>query len=243
VTPGTFNFNTINKQLEAIGCAESATIRQSLLAEIRVLLHEMGEQAARTGRATAYKLCCLADTLLAKVIEDPRRLQRSTLGAMAATVEVLEQLFAARDQVELDQNHPPTILIADDDPLTRRALSGALQLALGKPVAVEDGESALALARKTAFDLIFMDVRMPGMGGFEAAMRIRETGCNSNTQVVFVTSRSDGQFREQASRVGASAFITKPFVVSEITLTALAFTLRNRLSQATCAESAQTAMA
>lgn len=236
-----FNFDALNKQLEAIGCAESPRIRQSLLADIRVSLRQAGEQAARTGRGAAYKLCCLAETLLTKVIEDPQRLQRSTLGAIAATVEVLEQLFATRQELKLDE--PPTIMIADDDPLTRRALSGALQLALGKPTAVEDGESALALARKTSFDIIFMDVRMPGMGGFEAALRIREAGCNRRTQVVFVTSRSDDQFREQASRAGASAFITKPFVVSEITLTALAFTLRNRLGQASCAESAEPAMA
>ena len=66
---------------------------------------------------------------------------------------------------------------------------------------------------------------------------------NPKTQIVFVTSRSDEEFRDQAGRAGASAFITKPFTVSEITLTALAFTLRTRLNQTPCAEPAEPAVA
>ncbi len=235
------HFRTLNRQLEAIGCAESIKIRQNILGDVRLSLSLLGEQAARSGRSAAFKLCCVAETLLAKVIDDPEKLQRSTLGAIAATVEILEQLFAASRQPKLDESLK--MMIVDDDPLTRRALSGALQLALGKPTAVEDGETAVAMARQHSFDLIFMDVRMPGMGGFEAALRIRETGCNPATQVIFVTSRSDEEFRGQAARAGASAFITKPFVVSEITLTALAFCLRNRLNEMTRARLAEPALA
>jgi CheY-like chemotaxis protein len=235
------HFRNLNRQLEAIGSAETVDIRQNVLGDVRLSLSILGEQAARSGRNGAFKLCCIAETLVAKVIDDPEKLQRSTLGAIAATIELLEQLFTAARQPKLDEL--PRIMIVDDDPLTRRALSGALQLALGKPTSVEDGETAVAMARQHSFDLIFMDVRMPGMGGFEAAMRIREIGCNPKTQIVFVTSRSDQEFRDQAGRAGASAFITKPFVVSEITLTALAFCLRTRLPEMNHANTAEPAPA
>jgi CheY-like chemotaxis protein len=87
------------------------------------------------------------------------------------------------------------------------------------------------MAEEKAFDLIFMDVIMPGTDGFQACDKIRETSLNENTPVVFITTRNDEDARRQAEAVGGNGFIPKPVLASEILLTALTFTIRSRLDQ------------
>jgi CheY-like chemotaxis protein len=128
-------------------------------------------------------------------------------------------------------NPPIHILVVDDDLVTRRALVGALQNAFEKPESAESGEAAVALAREKPFDVIFLDVLMPGMDGFEACSRIRSTVLNRNTPVVFVTSLSDFDARARMSRNGGNDLIGKPFSTAELTVKALAFALRGRLRQ------------
>jgi CheY-like chemotaxis protein len=104
-------------------------------------------------------------------------------------------------------------------------------LVFGRPDSADCGEAALALAAQKPFDLIFLDVLMPGIDGYTTCQRIHETALNRHTQVVFVTSHSDIEARPQAEAVGGCGFIPKPVLASEIMLTALTFVLRARLNQ------------
>jgi len=79
--------------------------------------------------------------------------------------------------------------------------------------------------------VIFLDVVMPGMDGFEVCSRIRDTVPNHATPVVFVTGRDDFDTRAQMGRNGGSDLMGKPFLTSEITVKALTFALRGRLEQ------------
>src|ERR1051325_679012 len=131
------------------------------------------------------------------------------------------------------------ILVVDDDAVTCRALCGAVQVVFEKPDVARDGDSAVLQAQQNPYDMIFMDVRMPGMDGFAACAKIRETSRNRETPVVFVTSHSDRQSREQSQAAGCSGFIPKPALRMEVTLTALTFALRRRLQvgKANCCKS------
>jgi CheY-like chemotaxis protein len=119
----------------------------------------------------------------------------------------------------------------DDDPVTRRAISGSLQLVFGRPDSAESGEAALALAAEKSFDLVFLDVLMPGIDGFTTCSKIHETAPNRRTPVVFVTSHNDMESRSQAVVSGGCGFIPKPVLASQITLTAFTFLLRARLNK------------
>ncbi len=79
--------------------------------------------------------------------------------------------------------------------------------------------------------MIFLDVLMPGIDGFTTCKRMRETGLNRGTPVVFVTSHDDTEARSQAADSGGCGFIPKPVLASQITLTALTFILRARLNE------------
>jgi CheY-like chemotaxis protein len=88
---------------------------------------------------------------------------------------------------------------------------------------------ALILASQHAYDVIFLDVQMPGMDGFELCSKIHETLLNRSTPVVFVTSQSDFGGRAQSILSGGSDLMAKPFLTFEITVKALTFILRGRL--------------
>jgi twitching motility two-component system response regulator PilH len=124
-----------------------------------------------------------------------------------------------------------SLLVVDDDLVTRRVISGALQTFFTRPESVENGEDALAKATEKSFDVIFMDVIMPGMDGFAACEKIRGTVANRATPVVFVTGRNDFQARAEMSRAGGNDLMEKPFLNAEITVKALTFALRGRLEK------------
>jgi len=81
------------------------------------------------------------------------------------------------------------------------------------------------------FDVVFMDVTMPGMNGFETCAKIRESALNHSTPVVFVTSNTDFQTHAEMSRIGGNDLMAKPFLTPEINVKALTFALRGRLDQ------------
>lgn len=99
-------------------------------------------------------------------------------------------------------------LIVDDEPLARERLRALL--AAERDVRVEgecaDGDEAVAAIRATAPDLIFLDVQMPGTGGFEV---IREVGPERMPYVVFATAYD--AFALRAFEVGALDYLLKPF--------------------------------
>jgi CheY-like chemotaxis protein len=125
---------------------------------------------------------------------------------------------------------PPIRLLAvDDDLISRTAVSLALKKAFSPPDSAGDGESALALATKQAYDVIFLDVEMPGMDGFELCTRVHDTVSNRATPVVFVTCHSDFASRAQATLRGGTDLLAKPFLAFEITVKALTLALQGRL--------------
>src|SRR5262249_29312307 len=138
---------------------------------------------------------------------------------------------------ELANNPPPRFLVVDDDTICRYAVATALKKIFTEPELASDGAAALALAEQEKFDVIFLDIEMPGMDGFELCGKIRTTANNQNTPVVFVTSHSDFDSRLNSTIVGAQDLIAKPFLSFEIALKALTFLLRGRLD----AERPQTA--
>jgi DNA-binding response OmpR family regulator len=79
------------------------------------------------------------------------------------------------------------VLIVDDEMRLSRHVSSALTEAGHDPVPVHDGESALRVANESAFDLIVLDVGLPGIDGFEVLRRLRAH--HNMTRVIMLTAR------------------------------------------------------
>lgn len=99
------------------------------------------------------------------------------------------------------------ILIVDDEPLARRTVRNALDAEDGVRVVgeCETGEEALAAIRAHAPDLVFLDIQMPGLGGFEVLERLGEAA----PEIVFVTAHDEHALR--AFEVHAVDYLLKPF--------------------------------
>lgn len=105
------------------------------------------------------------------------------------------------------------ILVVDDDPQIRRVMKVTLT---GQGYEVDDaknGEEALEKLREHRFDLVLLDMNMPGMGGLETCGLIRS---QSDIGIIMLTVRDDESDKVRALDAGADDYVTKPFKPSEL---------------------------
>lgn len=103
-----------------------------------------------------------------------------------------------------------TILLAEDDLLTRKSLTYFLESKKYEVVHAADGEVALDLLKSTHFDLIITDLNMPKIGGLQLIDLIRNE-LSLETPVIVLTASGVEQTELDAFAIGASEFISKPF--------------------------------
>lgn len=111
-----------------------------------------------------------------------------------------------------------TILVVDDEPGVRCLIRAILGLG-PHPVGVaeaEDGLQALSVARQKRPDLVFLDVRLPGMDGMSVCRRLKDDPTTAAIPVALVSALADDLTSEAGRAAGADAFVRKPFRSSEI---------------------------
>lgn len=105
------------------------------------------------------------------------------------------------------------ILVVDDEPQIRRVLRTTLSAQGYEVFDSKSGEEALLAIREQRFDLILLDLNMPGMGGLAACREIRES---SDVAIIMLTVRSSEQDKVAALDAGADDYVTKPFGIPEL---------------------------
>src|SRR6058998_3408880 len=121
------------------------------------------------------------------------------------------------------------ILIADDEDSLRWVLEKGLRQAGYEVTSVKDGAAAIRAVEDEAFDLIFLDVRMPGMDGLAALGKMRER--RPDACVVVITAHGTMETAIQAMQRGAYDYLTKPFDLDEVLLLAQRALEAARLTQ------------
>jgi two-component system KDP operon response regulator KdpE len=105
------------------------------------------------------------------------------------------------------------ILVVDDEPQIRRVLRTTLSAAGYEIKDARTGEDALVAVRENRFDLILLDINMPGMGGLEACSAIRS---GSEVAIIMLTARDAEEDKVASLDAGADDYITKPFGTPEL---------------------------
>lgn len=100
------------------------------------------------------------------------------------------------------------VLIVDDDATLRRALSDRLRFWGHVPEEAASGEEALKRIATRRFDLVLLDLKMPGMPGMEVLHQLQNTGCES--EVVVLTAHGSVEAAVEAIKAGAADFLPKP---------------------------------
>lgn len=106
------------------------------------------------------------------------------------------------------------ILIVEDEVRLARQIAAALTEASHDPVVIHDGEAALHRAVETPFDLIVLDVGLPGLNGFEVLHRLRARHIAS--RVLMLTARAEIKDRVTGLQLGADDYLPKPFAMPEL---------------------------
>lgn len=112
---------------------------------------------------------------------------------------------------------PKRILVVDDDEQNRELLVAMLEALCYETEIAVDGFDALGKLNLD-IDMVFLDVMMPGMDGFEVIRRIRNTPPHSDLPVVMVTALTGKEDRIKAIEAGANDFISKPIDKTELTV-------------------------
>jgi CheY-like chemotaxis protein/HPt (histidine-containing phosphotransfer) domain-containing protein len=220
----------LRKLIRSVMDADPAA-REPLLVDLYRKVHALVGSAGFVGFAEIAQLASVLEALLKEMMDQPKTVNDSTLRTVANAVEFTGELF--RDSRARSAELPPAkVLIVDDECLSRRAVVFALSKAhlnyQGTDLA--DPAVALELAKESRFDLIFLDVQMPGINGFDLCSRIRETPLNATTPIIFVTSLSDFKSRAKSTLSGGSDLIAKPFLFVELALKAIMILLRSRVN-------------
>jgi DNA-binding response OmpR family regulator len=105
------------------------------------------------------------------------------------------------------------LVVEDEIPLSRHIVS-ALTEAGHDPIVIHDGETALGELEGSAFDLIILDVGLPGMDGFEVLRRMRAK--HMSHRVLILTARGQLNDRVTGFQLGADDYLPKPFAMQEL---------------------------
>jgi DNA-binding response OmpR family regulator len=108
------------------------------------------------------------------------------------------------------------ILVVDDEPYIQRSLAFVLRKEGFQVEVASDGEEGLRKAKELRPRLIFLDVMMPKINGFNACRAIKSDDSLKGSYVIMLTAKGQELDREQGLREGADEFMTKPFSPKEI---------------------------
>lgn len=113
----------------------------------------------------------------------------------------------------MNLDHKPHILVVDDEERIRRLLRMYLEKEGFQIDEAENGESALQLALDKDYDLILLDLMLPGIDGIEVCSKLRLTKA---TPVIMLTARGEESNRVQGFEVGTDDYVVKPFSPREV---------------------------
>lgn len=109
---------------------------------------------------------------------------------------------------------PHKVLVIEDEPTLARLLSYNLSQEGYETTVIDHGGEGLQVALQRSFDLIILDIMLPGLNGFEVLTRLRQGGVK--TPVIILTARNAEEEVVQGLKHGADDYITKPFGVAEL---------------------------
>lgn len=191
----------IERLFESFGQLENGLVRRHAglglgLATVRQLLHLMGGDISvesEPGRGSVF------------AIRLPLRVVRG----------VVEQ---APEQVPIAQGAPSgrRILLVEDDAVAQRIVAHMLGRAGLQVDAVGSGEAAIAVASTAHYDLILMDLQMPGKDGLETAAEIRQLPAYQGVPIIALTAHTTEEYRAFSREQGLQGFLTKPVRADEL---------------------------
>jgi DNA-binding response OmpR family regulator len=203
--------------------------RGGRLRALKSTVCDLADVAITLDMAAAAYFCEALDALLGEASDRVGKLGPAGLRTITQAVDFLADVFDPQSRFGFTGFPAFNILIMDDDSISRCGVQLALSKIKQKGQECARAPEALARCKEQAFDLIFLDVGLPDMNGFDLCAEIRRAGASRSAPVIFVTQHTDLQIRAQASLSGGTDFISKPFHFMELAVKSLFHLLRSKL--------------
>ena len=116
----------------------------------------------------------------------------------------------------MNSSHSPTILVVDDEEDVRAVLSARLESAGFQVTTASSGMEALTRIRAASPDMVLLDIMLPGIDGLGICGMLKHDQRFKDIPVVMMTARTQPQVRRASQKLGADAYITKPFNHEEL---------------------------
>ncbi|MGS0679687.1 two-component sensor histidine kinase BarA [Shewanella sp. 125m-7] len=137
-----------------------------------------------------------------------RQLSNSLLDSHSSLMT--QALFPIESTLTPAKRENLSVLAVDDNPANLKLIDTLLKELVTQVQVADNGELAVKLAKERSYDLIFMDIQMPGTDGITATKQIRHSSSNRNTPIIAVTAHAIAEERERISSSGMDGYLPKP---------------------------------
>jgi CheY-like chemotaxis protein len=212
----------------------SAADTASELARVEDLSRKVGfltQMSTMAGNQPLAQLASALELLLFHLHEKGAAVDASCRHTITTTVAFLAAQLEPFTAVGIEDQPQATVLVVDDDAVSNRGILHALVHANVRAVSEMDPQKALERLRHTPYELILLDIELPGMDGLELCEQIRTLRFHQKTPVVFITSHNDIKTRSRAILSGGNDFICKPILPIELTAKVITEVLRGRFAR------------
>ncbi len=221
---------SVNQMRHCIPALVSASPDLAMLQNLWALVHGTAERLAFLGNRALTQFATAFDLLLADLNSMPEQLNQSTLRTVGQSIDFLGDLISGGAIKLRGDPGIAKILIVDDEASAQQFITAAMQMAGLKNDVAASPSAALDYLKNRHCDLIFLDVGLPEMSGFDLCQKIRTIVTHQKTPVVFLTGMATFQNKAQASLAGGNDFVGKPFNLPELGVKALMWLYRGQLS-------------
>jgi DNA-binding response OmpR family regulator len=191
---------------------------RSNLATLRQRLHVLNTGAQKAGCARLSLLAGAWEALLTEIERKPAVASPSILQTLAQAADCLRILLNNNGLNSTEPLPKARVLSVDDDEICNDVAVTALQRANMGADSVQDANAALELLKQHNYDLVLLDINMPGLTGFELCEKLRALPQHEKTPVIFVTAFNNFENRKQSVLSGGGDLIAKPVSPLELAL-------------------------
>jgi DNA-binding response OmpR family regulator len=221
---------SINRMRHCLPGVSAVPPELPALHEMWNLAHAFAQKAALLPYKPLAQIAGALDLLLHDLDETPAQLNPSTIRTVGQVLDFLATIANPKCLSRLTDPAAASLLVVDDESGAREFITAALKIAGLKNECAESPSRALEKLNGSGMDLIFLDVGLPEMNGFELCTKVRAIEKYKNTPIVFLTGMATFQNKAKASLSGGNDFVGKPFNLPELGVKALMWLCRGQLA-------------
>jgi CheY-like chemotaxis protein len=192
-------------------------------------VHNFAEEVALLDLQAVVTLAAAIEALTFDINEMPEQLNASTLRTLGQGIDLLGVLLENESWRDIKHPSDARILVVEDDENARQLITASIELVQLTAVGAGTPSSGLKALDTGEFELVFLDIGLPEMNGFDFCTKVRALPQFEKTPIVFLTGMATFQNRAQSSLSGGNDFIGKPFNVRELGVKALIWVFKGQL--------------